>query len=292
MKEEFFNSLEKKIKEENLDLKIIEKYKSWYEIGLNAGMSEEEILLKFGSVDEIIKKEMEEDKRIKDSFEIDLIDLNIPSIDDLSIEFVEGSEISYLIDSELEKYIEVKKTDKTFSISAKNQSKFGRNFHHGDIYIKIGKNLLINNFNLKTSTTDTEILGDISIKEFHISNNSGDFNMKGLIKGETLKINNISGDLLFDELNFKDISIKNVSGDVSAKNITSNVLNCENVSGDFKLNLNVNNLTIDTVSGDFKLFGKALSYKCHTVSGDVILNEEKINKNIKDLFSTVIKRSM
>ena len=262
---EYKEELIKKAEEKNIDYtEIIKKYENRYNLGLEAGLTEDEIVNRFESVDEVLKTlENEKNSNLKNFY------LNFDS-GDVTIKVVEGDSITYVYDKKFEEYYDVKEVDNKFSITYK-KSKF---LYHKNIELQV-------------------LVGeDVEFNEFRINLVSGDLVTKGKISAKEIKIDTVSGDASIDQFDSQDLAvISSVNGDISINNLKSTKGKISTVSGDITIKKALlNELGIGTVSGDVVIDGTVLSIKSSSVSGDVVYNGYITNDNFTNKFKNVFRR--
>lgn len=260
MFEKFIEELEKKAKENNLNAdELIQKYKEQYEIGIEAGLSEEEILKRFKSVDEIINEKLNiKNKRILKEFNISLGG----TIGDVKICNEKGNKIRYIVPKNLLNDYEIILNNDIFKIVPKNNN---LKRHHGDITIFVGE--------------------DIEFEHFEINNVNSDYDMKNFnIKCLDFNFSNVNGDVVIENITIKEkASINTVNGDFDINKFACDKLVFDTVNGDIKIdNALINLLKVSTVNGDFVANGIVKDYSLDTVNGDFVVNHQKISKSISE----------
>lgn len=272
MSKEFFSNLEKAALDANLEVyKIINKYRNRYELGIETGMEEANIIAKFGTIEDIIKDYifMEEQPKVasnhKDGLQMDLFEVDIIS-DDIKIISSQEPGISYHIDSRYKDDYEVISNEKKFMINtAKMKKKFG-NLFSGKVSIYINENITFKEMHLFIVNSDVDALT---------------YNAEC----DELKISSVNGDMKLSSFSVHDIAdVSTVNGDIKIQKLfVKNNLRISTVSGDIKIeDIECPNVDTSTVSGDITLTGNVESINTSTVSGDIILNKERKSKSIAE----------
>lgn len=269
MKDEYLKNLKEKLEENNINDKdrIYLKYEARYDFGLEAGMSEEDIESKLGSVDSIIEQFknkvvvptiVKEDISIKSTHD-DIIFKEDSTIDKVKVEF----------DSISEEFYNVTEEDSKLSIS----------------YLE-NKFLLVNRKEVGLVTIlipSNSKLGDITLYS-----TSGDVSFDKL-ECDNFSLRTTSSDVKGTFLTCKTVNLSNVSGDVFISKVISDEGSINTVSGDYKSDYFKGDLKINTVSGDVIIENYFGTYKSSTVSGDVIINKNKENSLLSKLNKTINK---
>lgn len=262
MFEKYIQELEQKLKENNIPTtEIIAKYKNRYNLGIEAGFTEEEIIEKLGSVDKIVESYLKEENKFQEkegnfSKTMKLFSISTINTIDVNINFIDGNKIIYSMDEKLEKYYSVTFDENNFIIKCEVQ-KIPFNIK-GDINIQIGKEIYFETFKLKGVSSDWNITGGVVYaNNSYFSSVSGDVLIDSIKSKSTAKINFVSGNFKIHNLNAKNIFVSGVSGD-----FIINKVKCH----EFKAN---------TVSGDMKVDGYIENTYTSTISGDIIINKNK-----------------
>lgn len=270
MFENFINELEQKLKENNIPAEeIIAKYNNRYNLGIEAGFTEEEVIKKLGSVEKIVESYLKEENKFQEkegNFSKTMKLFSISSVNDLdvNITFIEGDKILYSMDEKLEKYYTVTFDENNFSIKCEVQ-KIPFNIK-GFINVQIGKEIYFETFKLKGISSDWNITeGEIVADNIYLSTVSGDILIDTIKVKNNAKINFVSGDFKINILNAKNISISGVSGDIKIDKVK-----CQ----DFKAN---------TVSGDMVVDGYIEKTYTSTISGDIVINKNKTKTMLEKL---------
>ena len=255
-KELFFNCLKETLEANNIENidEIISEYEKKYEIGVSAGMEEEDIIESLGKIEDILNKYVKK--------ESDKITYNIKVEDVFSSDFrihkqnKDGIDIN--VSKEIKDYVEISTENHNIIIRPSKEFKghrFFRSLRSGLIDIYYGPNVLFDDISLTTV--------------------SGDFDVDD-ITCNSATIITVSGDFDFEYLNAKEALLSTVSGDIDFNRIFVDVCRIKTVSGDIKADYcQIENLEVTTVSGDVDLTGVVKNKKSSSISGDITINEYK-----------------
>lgn len=251
---------------------ILADHQEMIETAKNEGLTDEEIVLKFGNPEQLAHDLKENSK--EPTFQTNKGGMN-----------VEGYELSNtfpVMDKAFDIKIELVSEDVTYELHDLDQIEvYYKNIKDLEKYeIEFdGKEFVLKRTSSKISVSWSKTSGEFLIKvpigienkTFNVVTVSGDADLQGITTGE-LNIKTTSGDFELNEFKATDAKITTVSGDVELKNGTIGTMTVAMVSGDVECkNTNCEGtVDINTVSGDFEAencyFGP-LNFK--TVSGDV-----------------------
>lgn len=147
--------------------------------------------------------------------------------------------------------------DNDFNLSRNSMSKklnfFGINSHDGDFVVKVPLGIDYNKIAIKGISSDMEI-DTIKTNEIKVITTSGDFELSNFSVEGTFDVSSVSGDFEFDSLEAKQLDISLVSGDIEIQNCKIvEEFKVNTVSGDVEVkNLQATNVSFRTVSGDFE----------------------------------------
>lgn len=255
-KEVFFNCLRETLENnnvENID-SIISEYEKKYEIGVSAGIGEEDTIENLGKIEDILKKYVKKESD-KITYSIKVEDV---FSSDFRIHRQENDGIDINVSREIKDYVEINTDNHTITIRPSKEDKgyrFFRNRRCGNIDIFYGPNVLFDEITLTTVSGDFDV-DDITCNKANIVTVSGDFDFEYFNAKEAL-ISTVSGDIDFNRLFVDLCKIKTVSGDVNADY-------CQ-----------IENLEVSTVSGDVDLTGVVKNKKSSSISGDITINQYK-----------------
>lgn len=269
MKEEYLKKLKEKLEENDILDKenIYLKYEARYNFGLEAGLSEEDIEERLGSVDSIIEqfktKEIlpttfKEDINIKSTHD-DIIFKVDDSIDKIKVQFDSISEEFYNV---------VEEGDKISITYLENKFLLVNRKEIGCVTILIPSNIKLGDISIYSTT------GDISFDKLECDN---------------FYLRTTNSDIKGTSLTCKNVSFSNVNGDVFISKVISDEGTISTVTGDYKSDYYKGDLKINSVSGDVIIENYFGTYKASTVSGDVIINKNKENSILNKVSTTLNK---
>lgn len=299
-KEKFIFGLRNALKENNVaDIdNVILKYDNWYDLGLEAGLSDDEIVKKFGSYDDIIKSLNEEvvfnDNNsnnqneeivlcdIRDGYSISINMLNESiKINFAEIDFVK---IKYDGDLKLDDYVFEYK-DAKVSIKRKQISMFKK--RNGNMVITLPKLKSISQFSFNTTSgkLDVDILKAIDKISFNSVN--ADIKCNGL-SSNVLKIKTISGKMSFGYIEAESYKINSISGDIEIIEIEAKDGEISNVSGDIVIYETNTNPYAHTISGKLSINDKDIETEINVTKKEF----KEFGKKVKDLFKKNDKKDV
>ncbi len=300
---------------------IIKDHEEMIAAAKEEGMSEAEIIKKFGDpkklaeelasdmtesdLDTDFDEEKEEEPASHDDFilyqsyvpEEDFVKFlfNLVS-DDMTVKVSDDESIKvyYKKIKNISKY-EIDFKHQELTIKAPKYVGFVFNLSRGDgaFLVEIPKRLTISNY--KQSSVNADItLNDQNVKIFDLNSTNGDITVARCKLGQT-KWNTVNGDVNISESTIDEVIATHVSGDLEIKDtVILHDLKLNTVSGDVKVENSVcNHLDISTVSGD--VHGKEFyprSVELRSVSGDIRIKNHE-NKPIeiirkKSLSGTIV----
>lgn len=240
---------------------IVEKYERRFDLGLEAGLSIDEIITMLGSVEDVVTMYLSKKVDLKDTdFVFDVEDerkysLNIKTnIADVDIVRGRKEGIVISMDNQTSNNVTVKNIDHKISI----EDNFTKS-----IFVRGNKTIKI------------EVGDEVVFDEINISTTSCDLDMCSLIVKE-LNYKTVSGDASMDKLTTKQVKLYTVSGDIDIDKLLCNEVKMTTVSGDIDIDyLEAKDAFISTVSGDINITGKCQNKKCQCVSGDINYRDVK-----------------
>ena len=276
---------------------ILQDHEEMYQNAMLEGLSEEEILKRFGNPKDLAEqlasfssKESEPytlpngyklwnsyssfDKNM--SFKVSLVDEDLKIVANDSDEL----KIYYQGNEDISKY-SLNCDNHSFSLEAPKKHGFLFTKSHLEdmsFIIELPRTLLMKSINLTVVSSDIEIQGIKTMTSF-ITTTSGDVAINNCNLGDS-KWNTVSGDIAITDIRAEQINSSQVSGDLSIKNsFVSKYLKMNTVSGDIELNDVVcQECSFQTVNGDLnatEFYPEKISYK--SVSGDMNIHNK--NKN-------------
>jgi len=280
---------------------ILDDHKEMIETAQNEGISDEEIVLKFGDPIKLAKeiKENTSESTIKislggenmkdyelfQSFSVSEkeFDVSIHLVsEDVIYELhdVEEIQVYYKEVKNIEDY-EITFDGKTFVLKHKNKLRvLSWSKNSGHFLVKVPVGIQSKTFSIQNVSGDSELQG-ISTKELSIKTTSGDAEVNEF-KASSLSFSTVSGDVEIQNGKIETMTLSTVSGDVEMDNIDcSGTVDINTVSGDVEVeNSFFGPTNFKSVSGD--LIGKEFyptSVQLKSVSGDIeIKNEDKERK--------------
>lgn len=265
MLEIYLEELEKSLAQHNISSsQILEKIKEQIELYEEANLTEEEIIKRLPSIDELIYQNLQVKAAEKQSV---LLELDLKSCSDLVIKSSPNPGISYQIDDDLLPYFEIEKLKEKLYIREKSKL-FSNKISSYDLTILCGPDISFSDININVISTDVSLFF-LTINKLRLNVVSGDIYLKDLIISNA-SISSVSGDLRFvnGSIN-EDCKLSTVSGDIDMLNTSLNAnTSIKTVSGDAILkgnNIDQNKITMSTISGDLQInkqvVGTSLSSK-------------------------------
>ncbi len=242
-------------KEEVAEIKAT--YKSRFELGREAGLSENDIVARFGTVDDIIK--VYEERHIQKNYakvkaNSIVIDSSINGI--ITFTYGQGDKMYYALTDET--YFDVTTTGDSLTI----KSKFDIKKRTANIIVYIPYNLTLKTLNINAPSAKVDFDGvRLQAEEARLRTLSGSYSIKSLI-AKDCRLETVSGNILVGELLADTLHISSITGDVEVKNI------------------NVEKASFSSLSGNMSLTGHVGTPKVTTLSGEVTVNTVKVGKSI------------
>ena len=300
----FLKDLEKELKKLHMNSKditeIINDHKEMLEQALYDGLTDEEIINKFGDPKKLASeltgdsKENEEILTLENEFVL-YKSFSAHGFKNVRIAVV-SEDTKYVTHSKDTIEVHFKNIEKPekYQISYDNglfvfgrentRSLFSRNFKSdlSQIIFMVPKNIILHEFYFKTVSGDAEIR-DVEAKSINIKTTSGDAKIEN-IKADNGNVNTVSGDYEFSNFKFSNLKLSSVSGDYDINSgIIEKDFSMNTVSGDFNIKEVFSGETsLKTVSGDIEgkeFYPEKVDLK--SVSGDIIIENEDKTKEIK-----------
>ena len=270
MKNIYMNDLKEALKNssvENPD-ELINKIEKRYNLGLEAGLTEEEIEEMIGDVDLVVDQYIDslidEDDENDEITEIKSYSIEINSItDDISFELIDTNDIEYELDGINLEYYDIITEKNELKIKYKKTKFLGLNRKaSGRIIVKLPNNIQYNRVIIKST--------------------SGDINISNSLNANVVKLTTVSSDINFDNINCDTIKFSVVSGDITGLSIEGKEVYVDTVSGDMTCNMiNCDNLSLSTITGDINIAHANANIKASTVSGEILTNNSVVGVNVK-----------
>jgi len=265
MFENFINELKEKARELGIDGdSLINTYEKWYQLGLDAGLDEEEIVRRFGSIDQILQPKEKNEESIQ---EYSALEISVGSSVDLIVE--KGNSASIEFDDEEDmQYFDVINDGKKICLKEKNHKSITG---LSDITIRIPENSFFKDIEMNLVSGNLEVDMDLSYENMNISAVSTDISMNGLAKGKATKISNVSGDVEIEKLVTLTMDISTVSGDFNIEQSA------------------IKKLEVSTISGDVDISGNVEQVDTSSISGEVTINHQSQKTSLKDVLGRAFK---
>lgn len=281
------------------DYSVLAKYKNFYDLGIEAGMTEKEVEAKLGSPTEIAKKHSKEafyeevtpeidENNIYDDIKIK-VDINVDNkeayamennekkpfmkisvlSDDINIDYADITEPEITIEDYKDSCFEVSNNNDGIIIKAKKKLLKGSS----DIDIKLPRGIKFSEVLIATKSGDV-FTADLDADKISLDSLSGDIECGNIIT-KNVRIHTASGDLNCCTIETNSADITTISGDLEFDGIKSKICNLKTVSGDIRIDdVVTDQLICQTTSGDIDISTAEYKTKVvHTVSGDVSINE-------------------
>ena len=273
MKEQFLNDLRNKLEEREISNvnSIMEKYEKWYDLGLESGLTDDEIQKRLtADYESIIDNDLNEEKSDAKYFvEIDTynddLEVSFADLDVATIEFENISVDQYQIEN-TKNGIKLKKG---FSFQNKNV---------GTVRVSLPEYREIGTFSVGTVSGDFEI-DYVKAKSINLKTVSGDFNIEELLANE-IALNTVSGDINVDFIKANKVDLSCVSGDISIDSVDAEETNANSVSGDIIIKKATKGVNASSVSGEIVISDRLVDNVTKKVNKEV----SKALKNLKGLF--------
>lgn len=275
MKKHFMAELEDQINIHNVKNKkeILAKYSKRYDFGIEAGMTEEEVEMKLGSPEDIIKDYIVEEVEGEIIDFTDDYQIRINTIsDDIDLVYSKDSNIHVELEDIDEALYDIDKSGNNVNITFKKTKFFSLNRRRG-------------------GTIRVEIPKEVKLKSVVLGTNSGDISTKSF-KTEKFKYNSVSGEGSFEDLEADDFTFYSVSGDGKFKNVKAKYAKIDTVSGDLEIKFLIGEeAKISTVTGDVIIRdGKIDNISSSSVSGDIVINGEPVSTNMKNYVKGLFRK--
>lgn len=276
---------------------IIKDHEEMIQEALREGLSEEDIVSRFGDPKTLAKElasecPKEEERVIHEDYtlwkslsltrkEMNIL-INLVS-EDLIVQSSEDDQahLFYKGEGDIDNYVFMISGDELKLEAPKSRGLiFMRSMKDDlDFILELPKDVKINEWKHQSESSDVQF-NVLEAQNFKLSTTSGDIEiMCGSVKN--MKLNTVSGDLQLSNLNVDDIDLSMVSGDVSInQSVIKGRFYSNTVSGDLNFEDTVAQQTeFRAVSGDVEgkeFYPKTVTFK--SVSGDFIIrNKEKTN---------------
>ena len=264
MKEQYLEELKKELEEKGVSNKdaIVEKYQKRYDFGIEAGLSDNEIIEMLGNPKDIASRYQKiEDIAEEEGKENAGYNLSIrTAVDDINIYYRDIDKVHLYFDGINLADYQVENNTKTGILINRRGSEGGLRVlkNGGKITVEIPLNRVFDKVSIWTA--------------------SGDHNIEKL-KAKSISISAVSGDFDGDYFEAENISFSTVSGDIDVKKIKASKLNLNTVSGDVDIDeVDAPKVNVTTVSGDINIKKCDGNVNAAVVSGDVVVNNKRYNR--------------
>lgn len=252
---------------------VIEKVQKRYKLGLEAGMSDEDIIEMIGDYkdmfkpkEEIIKKSEDDD----DQFDFDLLDIVLVGNVDLTIKSAYNDEIKVDMNDDIVDDYEFKVEDGKILLHPKKQ---------------------IHNYNIIDGYIDLYLPNNLTYQKVNLTNVNSDVDSKnyGFVCHDCY-LSTVNGDMDFVYIKSNSFTLETVSGDVEIKNLFTKNSNVETVNGDITVcDGKTDNLSVSSVNGDIAFGGVVETIDTSTVNGDITVNNKTVSQSISEKIKNCIK---
>lgn len=275
MKESFLKELREALEAkgvQNIE-DILDTYSSRFDLGYEAGMTDEEILDMLGSIEDIVSSYTEKEIS-KNKYNITL---ELVHFSDFEIVKSKNPRVEFEMDRRALEYVKIIREKNSVSLKSK-KSRNGR--FEGRMYV--GEDIEIDNLVINACSVDLKV-DSLSGKSFVISNKSGDACFNNIDAEDKVIISNVSGDMKFNGLTSQNLIVSTVSGDIGIRELVCDRVQMSMVSGDIAIHRsNDAAYTINSVSGDFRIDNEIDEdkIKVTSLSGDCYVNGKPLRKNL------------
>lgn len=259
--QEFLESLEKALEENQIDSKdILKLYQSRFEIGYEAGMSDDEIISAFDTIEQIILKYKE-----NVSLKTMNLDLNLLFFSDFVICNSNSKGLHLTVDDGVKQYISIKQDETELNIKPLNKFQSRKlRIKKYDGRLEIGSDVIFDT--VKLNNVDCDIrCGNITANKMMIENVSGDMNFNDVKILDQFILNNTNGDISFKSLNVPFTKLSTISGDLKFGEVVLDRVELKTISG---------NMTMDYCNEEAQL-------NISSVSGNVCIKHGANFENVK-----------
>lgn len=275
MKESFLKELREALEAkgvQNIE-DILDTYSSRFDLGYEAGMTDEEILDMLGSIEDIVSSYTEKEVS-KNKYNITL---ELVHFSDFEIVKSKNPGVEFEMDRRALEYVKIIREKNSVSLKSK-KSRNGR--FEGRMYV--GEDVEIDNLVINACSVDLKV-DSLSGKSFVFSNKSGDACFNNIDAEDKVIISNVSGDMKFNGLTSQNLIVSTVSGDIGIRELVCDRVQMSMVSGDIAIHRsNDAAYTINSVSGDFRIDNEIDEdkIKVTSLSGDCYVNGKPRRKNL------------
>lgn len=251
---------------------VIEKVQKRYKLGLEAGMSDEDIVEMIGDYKDMFKPKEEIIKYNEDDdqFDFDLLDIVLVGNVDLTIKSAYNDDIKVDMDDDIV-------DDYEFKVES------------GKILLHPKKE--IHNYNIIGGSIDLYLPSNLTYQKVNLTNVNSDVDSKNYgFVCQDCYLSTVNGDMDFVYIKANSFTLDTVSGDVEIKNLFTKNSNVETVNGDITVSDGkTDNLSASSVNGDIAFGGVVETIDTSTVNGDITVNNKTVSQSISEKIKNCIK---
>ena len=262
MKQEYFEKLEKLLKESNVPNyeEVLEKYRKRYDFGIESELSEDEIESMLGTPESVVKKYIEgsngETKEKSNRYN----KLSVKTVaDEITIESSPDDKAHVLLDDSDREFYNIQVTSSGIIVEYLSSKYLSLNRRRsGELTIQIPDGRIYNEALIETASGDIKIDYELNADKFSLNMVSGDSSIKKL-NSNNAYLNVVSGDIDIKEVNTDKIVINTVSGDIDIDVVNANKIVIDGVSGDININhTSTTDVVTNSITGDVTVNGQKM----------------------------------
>lgn len=295
MKEEFLDELEKELNEAGVSnvKEVVDLYEKRFALGLEAGLSEEEILEMLDDIQTIVKSYTPQKEQSSEEEQYELT-LDLRYFSDFDIISTVGSEIRFEIDEKALEFVKVHKENRKIQLKSINKEIVFKKKKRLDGTLYIGQDLEFSKFIIENIGCDVS-MEDMTIRceKLEISNVSGDLDLARFDVASSAKFHNTTGDITLDSVVSPYLELSTVSGDFDIEEIVCDEGKISSISGDIHINkCNNAKLKMNTISGDVKIVSgeKDLILEGTSISGTIQIDGESVGSDLGSIIREGISK--
>ena len=261
----YLEDLKKELEKENISNidEIIDKYEARYNFGLEAGLSDDEIIEMLGDIDDIVDKYKEEKETIKEDNDnnIEKPILYIKTVrDDVIIKESNDDSCHLYFENTKSSYYDVKNSkSKGIVIDYIKSMVLTLNKIHGTITIEIPKNKYFKTCEFNLGSSDFKTI-DLNADKISLITTSGDLEISNLISKGDLSIHCVKSDIEIKKVECDgELHITNASGDIDIDYAKGKYIKIDTLSGDVNLKEAEGEINTKSITGDIHVNGKDFS---------------------------------
>lgn len=302
MKENNLNDLKIKLEEKNVNNidELMKKYEKWYDLGLESGLNEDEIMNRLNNDADIQEGKPNYSfknfaNNVKEHFESkDVTGYNVTiNLVDEDVEITYGDDPCALVSFEDVNPNDYQVTSDTSNLIVERKSsafKIFRKKTGGKVFVTLPR-ISINILSIDTVSGDLSV-DDIEANEVVLNTVNGDYDIDSL-KGSTVTINTVSGDFTINEIYATEAVLECVNGDIKIKFLKTGNVEFSAVNGDVEVErLEANSASGNTVNGDILINSSNVEVDATSINGDVTVNDvkadnvsAKVSREVNDALS-------